>query len=69
MATYQEQIAAAKEKREAEAAYGWLADSLMPLIEKGTITQNQASEVMIAVLRGLVKESDRLKAHNDRNAS
>jgi hypothetical protein len=31
-----------------------LADSLMPLVSDGTITQEQASKVMVAIVHGSV---------------
>jgi polyhydroxyalkanoate synthesis regulator phasin len=68
MATYQEQIAklkATREQREGvEASFTrmaeHLADALMPLVDDGTITQDQAAKVMVAVTRGILKWGDKL---------
>lgn len=62
MATYQEQLArlseerAKREKQESafDAFVNVLADCLMPLIEAGEITQDQAAKVMTAIVRGSI---------------
>ena len=62
MATYQEQLAKLAEEKarrdKGEAAMDRfcevLADCLMPLIEAGTITQDQAAAVMTAIVRGSI---------------
>lgn len=62
MANYQEQLKKLAEQRaqreKAESAFdkfaAMLADCLMPLIEDGTITEAQASKVMVAICRGSI---------------
>jgi acyl-CoA hydrolase len=68
MATYQEQLAKLQAQREqrdrAESSFQvWaeaLADSLMPLLRDGTLTQDQAAKVMVAVTKGITGLAERL---------
>lgn len=59
MATYQEQLAAMQNKREAASLDHWLnalADGFAPLVDQGVLTPQQAQDAMLRITKAITEK-------------